>query len=127
MRILLIEPDSALAPIYISLLQTEGCTVDWAQTAQQATYKADENTPDMVILEIQLTQHSGIAFLHEFRSYAEWVDIPVVLHTVVPSQQLRLFEQSLKEMGIAQVLYKPQTSLRQLLTAVQDALKKVTL
>lgn len=119
MRILLVEPDSSLAAIYATMLQAEGHIVDWVQSAQQATYKADENTPDMVILEIQLMQHNGIAFLHEFRSYTDWVNIPIVLHTVVPSQQLAPFRQALKEMGVTQMLYKPQTNLRQLLDVVQ--------
>lgn len=122
MRILLIEPDTSLAAIYTTALQTEGHVVDWAQSAQQATHKADENIPDMVILEMQLAQHNGIAFLHEFRSYADWAGIPVVLHTIIPSQQLRPFNQSLKEMGVTHILYKPQTSLRQLVDAVRRIL-----
>lgn len=118
MHILLIEPDTILAQLYIEALERVGHKVSYVRTAEAAIHTADRRRPDVVVLEIQLAGHSGVAFLQEFRSYADWLDIPVILHTVVPPIPLQRFQYSLKEMGIVQQLYKPQTSLKQLVAAV---------
>ena len=120
MRILLIEPDNILAKIYTEALERVGHKVVRAATAQAAITAADKRCPDVVILEIQLPRHSGAAFLYEFRTYSDWLKIPIILHTVVPPTRLSLFEKSLDELGISNCLYKPHTSLRKLVDAVDN-------
>lgn len=118
MKILLIEPDAGLASIYTQAIERAQHTVDWAQTANDAIHTADLQKPDVVVLELQLARHSGVAFLQEFRSYTDWSDVPIVLHTMVPPSQLRVFQKSLTEMGVYAQLYKPQTSLEQLIQTI---------
>jgi len=118
MHLLLIEPDKLQAGIYAEALQHAGHTVTRACSAQAAVHAADEQMPDLVILELQLPAHNGVEFLYEFRSYPEWLHIPVILHTFVPPQELTYAATLEHELGVAQVLYKPKTSLHQLCTAV---------
>lgn len=120
MHILLVEPDTILAQMYIEAFDRAGHNVSYVSTAEAAIHVADRKKPDVVVLEIQLTGHSGVAFMHEFRSYADWLHTPVILHTLVSPARLQSFEGALQEMGIAARLYKPQTSLRQLVTAVDN-------
>ena len=120
MRILLIEPDSILARIYCEALERVGHKVVRVSTAQAAITAADKRTPDVVILEVQLPRHSGAAFLYEFRTYSDWMKIPIIMHTVVPPTRLKLFETSLEELGVSECLYKPHTSLRKLVSAVDN-------
>jgi DNA-binding response OmpR family regulator len=120
MHILLVEPDVVLANIYIQALEAAGHTVSYVRTAQAAIHAADRKLPDVVVLELQLAQHSGVAFLQEFRSYADWSHVPVVLHTLLPPTQLKPFKNALHEMGARVQLYKPQTSLRQLVKTIND-------
>ena len=120
MHILLIEPDSVLANLYIQALEAAAHTVSYVRTAEAAIRIADRKKPDVVVLELQLVQHSGVAFLQEFRSYAVWSAIPVILHTLIPPTKLQLFQGALLEMGVYAQLYKPQTSLRQLVRAIDD-------
>jgi response regulator RpfG family c-di-GMP phosphodiesterase len=80
---------------------------------------ADYKTPDVVVLEMQLAAHSGSAFLYEFRTYSDWIDIPIIVHTLVPPDTTQVYEQSLKSLGVTDILYKPQTSLRKLLGAIE--------
>lgn len=119
MQILLIEPDRVLSRIYIHALERVGHNVIWATTAQSAISAADETTPDVVVLEMQLPSHSGAAFLYEFRTYIDWLSIPVVVHTMIPPMKLKSFEKTLDELGITECLYKPQTSLVRLVSAVE--------
>lgn len=122
-RILLIEPNTVLAELYQRLLVKEGFEVVYAVSAQEAISEADAATPDIVIMELQLPKHSGIEFLHEFRSYPEWGHIPVIVNTVIaPSRMANLRQPLKRELGVAAILYKPKTPLEILLQTVQTQL-----
>jgi DNA-binding response OmpR family regulator len=123
-RILLIEPDRLLAGIYAKSLAAAKHRVTISATAQAAITAADRQRPDLVILELQLVEHSGIEFLYEFRSYPEWQGIPAIVHSLVPPAEFSGSEQLLRdELGVAAYLYKPRTSIRDLLAAVRDRLQ----
>jgi two-component system phosphate regulon response regulator PhoB len=122
-QILLIEPDRLLAESYVQALEHAGHDVQAAGGAQAAILSADAIRPDLIILELQLVEHSGIEFLYEFRSYTEWQNIPVLLQTNVPRSEFTDNWQLLQEeLGVKSYLYKPRTSLRQLLAAVSGHL-----
>ncbi len=116
MKVLLIEPDKILGDVYKRALEQTGHHVAWSRTAQEAILEADHMTPDIVVLELQLPGHGGVEFLYEFRSYAEWQNIPVVLHTLVPRQD----EALLRQLNIVSHLYKPTTSLSHLTGVVDE-------
>jgi len=119
MHILLIEPDTIQAGLYAVALERIGCTVTHVTGAQAGVLAADECTPDMVILEMQLSGHSGVEFLYEFRSYSEWLQIPVILHTFVPSHELTHGVTLQNELGVQRILYKPTTTLADLCEVVR--------
>jgi DNA-binding response OmpR family regulator len=94
-----------------------------AGSAQAAIMAADAETPELVVLEIQLVGHSGIEFLYEFRSYADWQDVPVIIQTQVPQSEFTdSWELLRSELGVQDYLYKPRTSLEQLLAAIAEQL-----
>lgn len=120
-RILLVEPDRLLAQIYQDALRAAGHKVVVAATAQTAIQAADKHRVDVVILELQLVEHSGIEFLYEFRSYPDWQHVPVLLHTQVPPMEFNSSQRLLtEELGVSKYLYKPRTSLRELLRSVHE-------
>lgn len=120
MRILLIEPDQLLAKTYIQALELAGHTVDHAATGQAAIIAADEHCPDLVVMELQLPGINGIGFLQEFRSYSDWRKPPVILHTYMSPRHHDDSRQLVAaEYNIATWLYKPQTSLEQLIASVR--------
>jgi len=120
-HILLIEPDLLLARSYYDALKTAGHVVTAVPSAQAAVLAADESKPDIVIMEVQLVGHSGIEFLYEFRSYADWQQVPLIIHTVVPPNEFAGARDLLmREMGVTLYLYKPQTSLKKLLRSVAE-------
>jgi DNA-binding response OmpR family regulator len=119
--ILVIEPDRVLAETYYEALTSAGHSVVVTPSAQTAIMVADETNPDIIVLEIQLIEHSGIEFLYELRSYVDWQNIPVIIQTQVPPGEFAGNQRLLKkQLGIAVYLYKPQTSLRQLVDAVAE-------
>lgn len=122
-QILLIEPDRVLAESYVQALLHARHEVQAAGGAQAAVLSADAIPPDLIVLELQLVEHSGIEFLYEFRSYADWQNVPVIIHTHVPQHEFADNWQLLREeLGVQDYLYKPRTSLDRLLAAVAEHL-----
>ena len=120
-HILLIEPDRRLADIYAEALTAAGHRVTTARGAQAGVTAADADRPDLVVLEVQLVEHSGIEFLYEFRSYLDWQTVPVIIQSQVPHHEFAGSDRLLEdELGVRAYLYKPHTSLRRLLAGVQD-------
>lgn len=117
MRVLLVEPDRILGRTYARALRRAGHKVRLVSSAQAAVYGADTARPDIVVLELQLPMHNGVEFLYEFRSYSEWLDIPVVVHSFVPLHEVAAPTLQ-RELGVRQFLYKPATSLARLTAAV---------
>ena len=118
-NVLLIEPDAALARPYVQALQHVGYTVRHAANAQDAVLAADESKPDVVVLELQMAVHDGVEFLHEFRSYPEWQTIPVIVNSHIAPTNLEPVRVALEtDLGVVALLYKPRTTLQQLISEV---------
>jgi DNA-binding response OmpR family regulator len=114
-HILLIEPDAILSELYKRMYVTEGYTVASVKNAENAIHAADVQIPDLVILELQLVGHSGVEFLYEFRSYPEWQDVPVIVHTSLGYNELKQFDTALSQLAVAVCLHKNDQKPRTLL------------
>jgi CheY-like chemotaxis protein len=119
-NVLLIEPDRVLGQTTKTTLEAVGCQVVWKRTAQTALDALDNSLPDVVVLEIQLGEHNGVEFLYEVLSYPEWQHIPMVVHTINAKAQDDLFANSFAQLGVKAILYKPKTSMAQLVKAVKQ-------
>ena len=115
-RILLLEPDSVLAGSITVGLINAGYEVQHVHSAQTAVSLADSLMPDLVFCELQLTSHSGIEFLYEFRSYNDWAEIPVVIYSSVPPVEFNASSNGLTyDLKISGYLYKPETTLAEVI------------
>lgn len=120
-KILIVEPDRELAGIMKTYLEkTTGHQVSVANTAQDAIIKADTSPPHVVVVELAIPEHNGIAFLHEFRSYSDWQKVPVVVYSFLPRDNVGILE-ALKSLDVHTYLYKPQKKLADLKTAIDEA------
>lgn len=120
LHLLMIEPDVRAAAVYAAALENAQYEVVTVTTAQDAVTAADERQPDIVLLELQLVAHGGIEFLYEFRSYDDWREVPVIiLSHVAPSTFEASRDLLYKRLGVIEYLYKPRTSLRSLINAVE--------
>jgi DNA-binding response OmpR family regulator len=123
-HIILIEPDRQLAETYVAACAQAGHSVVPCASAQAAVLAADQRRPDVVLVELQLVEHSGIEFLYEFRSYTEWQAVPLIIHSHVPPSEFvsnwQLFK---RQLNISHYLYKPQTTLHHLLKTIDQVLQ----
>ncbi|MBA3757619.1 response regulator [Candidatus Saccharibacteria bacterium] len=121
-RILFIETDTVLAANLRSFFGQLGHEVEWHVNPQLAVFSADDNKPDLVILDLMLAGRSGVEFLYEFRSYPDWQDLPVVVFSNVSERELGQSISSFPHLNISAYHYKPQTTLSQLAQTIDKVL-----
>lgn len=120
MHVLLLEPDLALAETYKNCLVAAHHNVIVCATAQAAILATDQQLPEVIVLELQLIEHSGIEFLYELRSYAEWQHVPVIIQSHVPASEFTgTWDALAEQLGVGAYLYKPTASLHDLLAQIR--------
>lgn len=118
-KILLIEDDIWLGELYASALMDHGYEVLHAKTAQESLDLLDENTAQVIILDIMLPGHNGIEVLHELQSYEDWSKIPVVVLSTIAPQQFQLSHKQWREYGVTKYLYKPRVKPSDLVIEIE--------
>lgn len=120
--IVLIEPDKLLATTYQAALNQVGFSCVWQSNAQEAIQSIDQSQPTLIILEVQLPTHNGVELLYELQSYPDLQEIPVVILSYIPERELGLTASIKRQLGIVSYLYKPTTSLDQLIAATSNVM-----
>jgi DNA-binding response OmpR family regulator len=77
--VLLVEDDVWLRHIMAELLADDGYQVREAATGTQALKLVDEQTPDAIVLDLNLPELSGLDVLHELRTGKHLLSLPVIV------------------------------------------------
>lgn len=122
-HILVMESDRIVAKCISDELITQGHTVAVVANADKAVLACDKQKPDVVISELTIPGHSGSEFLYEFRTYTDWLDIPIIIYSSMrpPSEVTKSHDWKL--LNIYELLYKPEASLQRLNQSVSSALE----
>ncbi len=118
-RVLIIESDKLLAGNLRAYLEKLGHSVSWRCDPQSAVNSADKRRPDVVILDLVLAGHNGVEFLYEFRSYPEWLTVPIIIYSSVSPEDLSGAELAMADLTVGAYHHKPETSLAQLAASVE--------
>jgi DNA-binding response OmpR family regulator len=119
MNILIIEPDYILAKEYKNAFDQAGFVANVSYDAQSAIAAVDKLSPVAIILELQLAGHSGVEFLHEFRSYDDWSKIPVFIYSRLPEYLFKVEPSTWLAFGVQRYFYKPKVPLNRLIGVVK--------
>lgn len=122
MDILIIEPDHILGKEINRAFKSAGFNSRLSCSAQEAISEIDRDAPDAIVLELQLASHSGVEFLHEFRSYEDWADIPIFIYSKVPDYALGVDQKIWDTFGVVRYFYKPKSTFTQLIGAIKGKL-----
>jgi len=117
--VLLVDDDSLVHQLYGVLLKREGLEVLSADSAAKALEQAGNYTPDVIVLELDLPDMSGLALLKTLQQRGMTPKIPVVVTT--NSSEYRVCEQEAKAFGATSFLAKPY-SPTQLLSEIRRML-----
>jgi DNA-binding response OmpR family regulator len=118
MKVLIADDDRVLSHLLAGRLRALGWNVDLAGDAMQAVMFAIRNSPDVIVLDIQMPGGTGVDALRKLKASAKTCQVPVVVLTgsVDPDD-----EPSFLAQGAAAFVRKPadvdalhETLLRQL-------------
>jgi two-component system KDP operon response regulator KdpE len=82
-KILIIDDELSIRRFLRIALDSDGSTVIEASDAKEGLYKAANERPDLVLLDLGLPDMSGIEVLRKIR---EWSEMPVIVLTVQDSE-----------------------------------------
>lgn len=123
-HVLLLEPDRVVSDCIVQELSRRNITVSVATNAVTATEQSDAKAPDVVICELSIPGHSGSEFLYEFRTYTDWLDIPIVIFSSLKPSVDITNSKDWKLLNIKEMLYKPDVTLQDLGQIVETAIEK---
>lgn len=121
--VLIVEPDRALAETLQRYLAARHFKARAVSSAQDGIIQADQRTPDIVVLELAIPEHNGIEFLQEFRSYADWLKVPIVVYSHIPREDTGLSKADWQKYGVVGYLYKPTVGLERLARVLRGAVQ----
>lgn len=125
--VMIVEPFQDLAEVLSTACRKKGFSTCKAQTAQEAVHMADRYSPKIIILELIIPSHNGLEFIHEYRSYPEWLDTPIIIYSHIAPSELGMDEKMLKEMGITAHFYKPTATLSELIKTVETTFESINI
>ena len=122
--VLIIEPSKELAGVISQALKKAGIESKQVHTSEQAILAAEDKDLQAIIIEPLIPKHNGLEFIYEFRSYADWFDVPIIIYSQLSREEFVLNPALKKDLGIFSHLYKPTASLKKLISEVRRAIPK---
>lgn len=80
-RVLIIDDNPGLREMLRSALERAGWTVSEAENGNAALTLLEQETPELILLDLMMPEMDGFEFLAAARERPEWHDIPVVVIT----------------------------------------------
>ncbi len=124
-RVLVVDPEKVSANLYQSVLTAAGFSVKSIDSAEAALRLLDKWPVDAVVLELDIADHNGMEFLYELITYSDWRELPVVVQTTVPISCFDKMKVAWRELNVVNYLYKAESSLADLQTAVRAATERL--
>ena len=119
-HVIVLEPDRTIAGCIQTELESRGYRVSLTTSATEAVEIADKHNPSAVITELSLAGHSGSEFIYEFRTYPDWLSVPIVIYSSMkPKDEIRQ-SHDWQVLNITDFLYKPDVSLKSLADTVDS-------
>ncbi|HZP13175.1 MAG TPA: response regulator [Nevskiaceae bacterium] len=121
-RLLIIDDDPVISAVYRKKFLDSGFTVEIAADASRGAASIIASAPDIVLLDLNLGERSGLDLLRDLRSVPKFRDLPIVVITAEPEDSPMLA--AANESAVTGVLRKEEWSVEAVLSAVDWALKQ---
>ena len=117
--ILIVEDDNEIAEIVIMYLQAANFLTQWFDDGKGAVEWIKENSPALILLDLDLPTKSGLEVCKEVRAFS---DIPIIMTTAKVEEVDRLIG---LEIGADDYVCKPY-SVKELIARVKVNLRRMT-
>lgn len=102
--ILVVEDNMLVQEVYSSALQSLGCDVITADDGNEAMEMAEEESPDLIIMDIMLPGVSGLDLVRTMKADDKLKDTPII---VVTTMAMAGDQEKIKAAGADAYLPKP--------------------
>lgn len=119
MRVLIVEKDITTKIVYEAELHQQNVTVDLASNGEEGLKMANENKPDLIVLELVLPRINGFDFIKEIKKNENLRDVKILVSSIL-SQKKDINEAM--ELGAYEYLQKDAYSQKQIIARVLDIL-----
>ena len=117
-RLLLVEDDPAQRLAVRSILEPVGWTIREAENGCVALERLEEETPDIILLDLMMPEMDGFQLLKALREKPAWRDVPVI---VVTAMDLTAADRARLNAGVQAILSKESFEPAQLVEFVRRA------
>lgn len=121
LKILLIEDDKAMQRVFADKLSKQNIQILIAGNQEKALKIINEEKPDAVLLDVDLSGKDGFEILEKIRSDSELKDILVLILTNSDSNEDII---KAKDLGADDFLLKVNFSIDEVVKRINDHLKK---
>ncbi len=102
--VLIVEDNELNMKLFRDLLQAHGYETLEARTGPEALETLKENHPDLILMDIQLPEVSGLEVTQKIKSNTELADIPVI---AVTAFAMKGDEERIRQGGCEDYIAKP--------------------
>jgi len=106
-KVLIVDDDPLIHVLYKKQLEQAGYQLVTAKDGSEVVEVASREKPQMIVMDILITQMDGIAALRELKKHDETKEIPVVIATASVTAHYSLTKKECETSGAAGFLTKP--------------------
>lgn len=118
-KILVVEDDTFLLKVYLDRLKDEGFEVSVATNGEEGIAMAEQEQPDIILLDMILPRMSGFDFLEEAAKHSKMKGIPIlVMSNLGQDDDIS----TAKELGAKDYLVKADTPFASILETINTYL-----
>lgn len=103
-KVLVVEDNELLVRVYDSVFKSLGCRTVHARTVSDALRVLLDERPDLVIMDINLPDGSGVQATRDIRLHKEFSHVPII---AVTTRAGAANEQAIREAGCSAFIAKP--------------------
>lgn len=119
--VLVVEDEGDLQEAISFKLKRAGFNVALAGTSKEATNSIEQETPDIIWLDLLLPGSSGIDLLETIRKREQTKDTPVIVVSALTKKEER---QKVEGLGINDYIIKSDTPIEEIIKKVETLLNK---
>jgi DNA-binding response OmpR family regulator len=116
-KILFIEDDPLINKIYSTRLKTDGYEVFTAENGEEGLKMAEDNNPDIIILDIMMPRVDGFAVLEKLRNDERFKLKPIIMYSNLNNEDEI---KRAKQMGVTEFVIKANLSPTQMVTKIKQ-------
>ncbi|GAB1544513.1 hypothetical protein NUACC21_71890 [Scytonema sp. NUACC21] len=123
-RVLLVEDDSNLAEVLITLFEQHNIETFLAKTGKEAIHLSQDVNPDLLILDLVLPEGDGFTVVDWLKQHSRLYKIPLMVYS---AKELNESERQRLNLGHTEILKKGQVTALEFEQRVMDLLHQITM